>query len=267
MTPILIAEVASAHGGDMTLAKRFVAEAAAAGTTFVKFQSWRAGTLRDGAGDAQYGWFQQAELSDAQHLELIAECDAAGVQFLTTCFDVGRVPFLASLGLKAIKVSSPDLTSRRLLSELREHFDHVIVSTGLAHADEIAQAAGWLSGGKFSMLHCVSKYPLEPADANLARMAELRRYTPSVGWSDHAVGVEVAKLAVALGANVIEKHFCLGRQGPGRVNPWDATPAELSDLSAYAHRVALITGTSQRDTDAELEAARTRLIGRWGDNA
>lgn len=267
MRPILIAEVASAHGGDMTLAKRFVAEAAGAGADFVKFQSWRAGTLRDGAGDAQYAWFQQAELTDAQHHELIAACEAIGTRFLTTCFDVGRVKFLASLGLTTIKVSSPDLTSRRLLSELREHFDHVIVSTGLAHADEIAQAAEWLAGGTFSLLHCVSTYPLDPADANLASMDGLRQYTASVGWSDHAEGVEVAKLAVALGANVIEKHFCLGRQGPGRVNPWDATPEELRELATYAGRVELIVGRGRREGDAALEAARTRLIGRWGNNA
>ncbi len=267
MKPILIAEVASAHGGDMSLAKRFVTEAAAAGADYVKFQSWRAGTLRDGAGDAQFGWFQQAELTDAQHVELIEACLASGTRFLTTCFDVDRIDFLASLGLGTVKVSSPDLTSRRLLCALRERFDHVIVSTGLAQHDEVAQASEWLSGGDFTLLHCVSKYPMDAAEANLACMAELRQHTPSVGWSDHAEGVEVAKLAVSMGANVIEKHFCLGRQGPGRVNPWDATPAEFEELAAHARRVELIVGTGQRPSDEMLQAARGRFIGRWGNNA
>lgn len=267
MSVRIIAEVASAHGGDMQLAKRFIKEGAEAGADTVKFQSWQASTLRDGAGDPQYAWFQQAELTEAQHQELIDACAAAGVSFLTTCFDVGRIKFLASLGLKEIKVSSPDLTSKRLLTELRAHFDHVIVSTGLAHDDEIGQAAEWLAGGRFTFLHCISKYPMEPEDAHLANLHRLRQYTPSVGWSDHAIGTEVAELAIAMGADVVEKHFCLSREGPGRVNPWDATPAEMARIRHHATRVEAIAGGARRPSDEALEAARQRFIGRWGDNA
>src|SRR5215831_3349703 len=115
----IIAEVTSNHGGDMTLAREFIKRAADAGADFVKFQSWRASTVRGGAADPQYDWFVKAELSDADHHVLIEECDRHGIRFLTTCFDIGRVEFLASLGMPAIKVGSPDLTSRRMLEALR----------------------------------------------------------------------------------------------------------------------------------------------------
>ncbi len=263
----IIAEVTSNHGGDMDLARRFVREAAAAGADCVKFQSWRASTVRGGDKDPQYAWFQQSELSDEAHKELIDECHEHGITFLTTCFDVGRVEFLASLGLDEIKVGSPDLTSHRMLQSLRSHFKHVIVSTGVGTDAEVAQASEWLRGGEFTLLHCVSLYPLPEASANLARMEWLKTFTPNVGWSDHAVGNTVAKLAIAMGASCIEKHFCLGREGPGRAMPWDATPAEIADLVAYAREVDAIRGDAHPGLLPEVAEARTRFVGRWGDNA
>jgi N,N'-diacetyllegionaminate synthase len=263
----IIAEVTSNHGGDMGLAREFIARGAAAGADYIKFQSWRAATVREGATDPQYGWFVQSELSDAAHGELIDECRRHGVGFMTTCFDIGRVEFLASLGMDVIKVGSPDLTSRRMLEALRARFPHVIVSTGVGDDAEVAQAAKWLEGGLFTFLHCVSLYPMPPEQAHLQRMQWLRQFTPSVGWSDHAVGLDVAKMAIAGGASFVEKHFCLGRGGPGRAMAWDATPDEIAELVAYAKRAEEIRGTDAAPHSPELAAAKARFIGRWGDNA
>jgi sialic acid synthase SpsE len=251
----------------MGLAREFIRQAAAAGADYVKFQSWRASTVRDGASDPQYQWFVQSELSDAAHVDLVEECHRHGIGFMTTCFDVGRVEFLASLGTDVIKVGSPDLTSQRMLEALRERFRHVIVSTGVGTDAEVAQAADWLRGSEFTLLHCVSLYPMPPAQAHLKRMTWLRRFTPSVGWSDHATGTGVARLAIALGAAFVEKHFCLGRDGPGRAMAWDATPDELSELVRYAHEVEAIMGTESAPETPELAAAKLRFIGRWGNNA
>jgi N,N'-diacetyllegionaminate synthase len=262
----IIAEVTSNHGGDLALAREFIRHAADAGADFVKFQSWRASTVRDGAADPQFEWFVKSELSDADHRTLIDECGQRGIGFLTTCFDIGRVEFLASLGLQAIKVGSPDLTSRRMLEALRAAFPRVIVSTGVGTDDEVEQAAGWLAGGDFSLLHCVSLYPMPPARAHLRRMNWLRRFTPSVGWSDHTEGNEVAKLAIASGADIVEKHFCLGRSGPGRAMPWDATPDDLAELVAFAAEVENVMGSETAPAGSDLAAAKARFVGRWGDN-
>jgi N,N'-diacetyllegionaminate synthase len=263
----IIAEVTSNHGGDLGLAREFIRAAAHAGVDYVKFQSWRAATVRGGRADPQYDWFVRAELSDEAHRELIEECGRAGVQFLTTCFDVDRVDFLASLGMDAIKVGSPDLTSQRMLEALRRRFRHVIVSTGVGTDEEVLRASEWLRGGDFTLLHCVSLYPMPVPQAHLERMHWLRQFTPSVGWSDHAEGLEVAKLAIAAGANYLEKHYCLGRTGPGRAMSWDATPEEFAELVAYAARVDTIMGKAAAPSSPELVTAKARFVGRWGNNA
>ena len=263
----IIAEVTSNHGGDMALAREFVRRAADAGADYVKFQSWRAGTVRDGEADPQYAWFVQSELTDAAHHELIEACQKAGIRFMTTCFDIGRVDFLASLGLDTIKVGSPDLTSRRMLEALRARFRHVIVSTGVGTDAEVEKAAGWLSPGEFTLLHCVSLYPMPPAEAHLQRMAWLRRFTPSVGWSDHAEGLTVAKMAITAGASFVEKHFCLGRKGPGRAMAWDATPDDIAELVSHAREVEQVMGDASAPHTPELAGAKARFTGRWGNNA
>jgi N,N'-diacetyllegionaminate synthase len=263
----IIAEVTSNHGGDLTLAREFIQRAADAGADYVKFQSWRASTVRDGAADPQHAWFVRSELSDAAHHELIEECDRRGVRFLTTCFDIGRVDFLASLGGDTIKVGSPDLTSRRMLEALRARFRHVIVSTGVGTDAEVEAAAHWLERGDFTLLHCVSLYPMPPGQAHLRRMEWLRRFTPSVGWSDHAEGLDVARMAIAAGASFVEKHFCLGRNGPGRATAWDATPDEIAALVSYARHVETIMGDASAPATEELARAKARFTGRWGNNA
>lgn len=262
----IIAEVASNHGGDLELAKEFIHAAAEAGADYVKFQSWRAATVQAREKDPQYEWFVKSELSDRAHRDLMEECGRRGVGFLTTCFDVDRVEFLASLGLSEIKVGSADLTSRRLLEALRPRFEHILVSTGMGTEKEVEEAASLLSGGRFTLMHCVSLYPLPASRANLMRMQRLRRYTPTVGWSDHTEGIQVAKLAIAAGADYIEKHFCLGRNGPGRATAWDATPEELAELARYATEVEEIMGEEIPMLTPDIQEARARYISRFGDN-
>lgn len=260
----VIAEVASNHGGDIQLAKQFIRVAAECGADYVKFQSWQGKNLR--RDDSQYDWFVRSELSDKAHLELMEECAVRGIQFLTTCFETERVGFLASLGLKEIKVGSADTASYGMLRELRKHFDHILVSTGMATEEEVRGAVAILQGKPFTLMHTVSLYPTPPEHANMRRMHWLRQFTQSVGYSDHTVGIEAIKLAIAMGAGYVEKHFCLSRQGPGRAMPWDMTPQELEEMVQFTYQVETILGRGQLPILPELDAARKRFIGRFGDN-
>ena len=187
----LIAEIGANHGGNMDLAISMIEGAAASGADWVKFQSWRAKTLPEGAPG--YDFYQQAQLSDDDHRRLIAACKANNVKFLTTCFDRGRVGFLGSLGLSTIKIASPDLTSHAMLKDLRAQFDHMIVSTGMSHDKEIEETAALLKDTSFTFLHCVSLYPTPLDRVNLSRMDWLRQFTPSVGFSDHTLGTDAPK--------------------------------------------------------------------------
>ena len=262
----IIAEVASNHGGDMELAKEMVRAASEAGADYFKVQSWQARTLRDREADPQYQWFIKAELSDEDHYELMEECRKNGIQFLTTYFDAGRASFLDRLGIKEIKIGSPDLSSRRMLLALKDNCEHIIISTGLALAEEVGEAAQLLSGVKLTLMHCVSMYPVPPEKVNLRRMDWLRQFTPSVGYSDHCVGIEAVKLAIARGANYVEKHFSLGEKRGCRYSPWDATPQELTEVVDFAESCQLMLGEGSNDHAEEVLQARERYIGRWGDN-
>ena len=264
MKPQIIAEVASNHGGDMVLAKEFIHAAAESHADFVKFQSWQSHRMQP--DDSQYDWFRRSELSNDAHLELIEECRARGIGFLTTCFDLPRVEYLASLGMPLIKVGSADTASYGLLAALRSRFSHVILSTGMATDDEVRRAATILASGSFTLMHTVSLYPTPPEQVNLRRLRWLATVTDSLGYSDHTIGLDAPKVAIAMGVSYVEKHFCMGRNGPGRVMPWDMTPAELAELTSFAEQVRVLAGGEELTMVPELVAARKRFIGRFGDN-
>lgn len=262
----IIAEVGANHGGDMDLAERMIEAAARAGADWVKFQSWRAETLPADYPAEDVAYYEKCQLSDEDHRRLIRTCGQNGVRFLTTCFDRGRIDFLAGLDLEAVKVASPDLGSLGMLRELRIRFPRLVVSTGMAHDEEVFQAAEALAGADYTFLHCVSLYPAPPERVNLARMDWLRTFTPSVGFSDHTLGTEAAKLAIARGADFVEKHFTLSRDLPGRDQAVSAEPGEIREIADFARAVAERMGSAHpglTETEREL---RGRYIGKWGDN-
>jgi N,N'-diacetyllegionaminate synthase len=227
MNPIeLIAEVSSNHGGDLELAKAFIWQATEAGATFVKFQSYQVATLRP--DDPQREWLAKAELSDDDHHVLIAECQRAGVQFLTTAFHHSRVPFLASLKLPALKIGSGEAGESRLHQAVyRAAFARVIVSTGRGGLIVRNWRPGTLLPADF--LACVSRYPA----SERACLREIDRLPAGYGWSDHAVGIHVALHAMEAGARIIEKHVCLPEQ-QRPIRPWEATIADFKVLKQFA---------------------------------
>jgi N,N'-diacetyllegionaminate synthase len=262
----LIAEIGANHAGDIDLAIRMIEAAAASGAQWVKFQSWRAETLREGEAHPNYNWYVQSQLSDDDHHRLITACEANQIGFLTTCFDLARVPFLSSLGLSTVKVASPDLASHTMIKELRKNFDHLIVSTGMSFDDEIEQTGTLLRGTSFTFMHCVSLYPTPLESVNLARMDWLRSFTPSVGYSDHTFGTEAAKLAVGRGAAYIEKHFTLSRYLPGKDQAVSCEPHELRQIADHIALVEKMMGTVHPSLSENEGQMRQVYIGKWGDN-
>jgi N,N'-diacetyllegionaminate synthase len=258
----IIAEVASNHGGDLNIAKEFIKISADIGVDYIKFQSWQAKSLSK--RDPQYEWFVKTELSDEAHYELIEECNKYNIRFLTTCFSIDRIDFLAKLGIKEIKVGSPDCGSVKMIKILKEQFDHLIISTGMHSEEEIRKTAEILKGKDFTFLHCVSLYPTPIEMVNLRRIDWLRRFTSSVGYSDHCVGIEAIKIAIARGASYVEKHFTI--ENAPRRSPWDATPKEMREIVECRDMCTLILGKEEPEISQKERKARERFIGRFGDN-
>jgi sialic acid synthase SpsE len=275
----IIAEIASSHNGDIELGKAMIRAAAEAGVDGVKFQSWQAKNIASSDPDKKR--YEELELSDAAHRILKDECEKHQVKFLTTVFDIDRINFLLDLGLDTVKVASVDLKHTKLLKALKGKFAHIILSTGMSRPQEVQDAVEALKGQRITLLHCVSLYPTPIDKVNLGRMMWLKNFCESVGYSDHAAGPEAAKLAIAMGAEYVEKHFTLDRSLPqtGHQTTVEAgakpittheiadEPLAFKEICDYARFVEQARGQGRIDMwDAEI-SVREKYTGRLGHNA
>ena len=208
----IIVEIASCHNGDIRMAKALIRAASDAGADIVKFQSWKASDVKN--SDPDKARYEELEFKDEWHKEVIDYCHELKVEFLTTIYDRKRIPFLKSLGLDSIKVASYNLNNYELLKELKKSFKKIYLSMGGAFPEEIKKAIRILKGHDVTLLHCILAYPTSLDQVNLGKIEWLKKLGFKVGWSDHTIGVEASKVAIAMGVDVVERHFTLSRYLP-----------------------------------------------------
>ena len=225
---IVIAEAGVNHNGRYDLAVKMIHEAKRAGADYIKFQTAvpelvistfapKAEYQKETTGADE----SQLEMCKAIHLPLDAyatlneECKRAGIRFMSTPFDLVSIDTLQPLAMDYYKVPSGEITNLPYLRKIAHTGTPVIMSTGMSNLDEIEAALnvlieGGLSKDRIILLHCNTQYPTPYEDVNLRAMLTLReRFGVRVGYSDHTKGIEVPIAAVAMGAEVIEKHFTL----------------------------------------------------------
>lgn len=245
---LIIGEAGVNHNGSMEMAKQLIDAAAVAGVDYVKFQTFKAEKLvtkdakqaeyqqRNAKDDSQYAMLKKLELSEAQHEELIAYCKEKGVKFLSTAFDMESVEYLHSLRLGLWKIPSGEITNYPYLKAIAKYGEPVILSTGMCEMEDVQNAVDvlckhGLKKEQITVLHCNTEYPTPMQDVNLKAMQEIRdELQVKVGYSDHTQGIEVPIAAVALGAEVIEKHFTLDRTLPGPDHKASLEPNELKAM-------------------------------------
>ena len=230
----LIAEAGINHGGDMQVAAEMIEVAARAGVNAVKFQSFTAAGLTHAelAAD-QHEFFARCELGRREHRELAGLCNSIGVDFLSTPFDPGLASFLNELGVPAFKIASCDLTNLPLIEHCAAFGKPLYISTGMGNLAEVRQAEQVAIGAgrpRVVMLQCTTNYPTRHEDVNLGALAAMRDAVGAVGFSDHSVGNWACYAAAALGAEVIEKHFCLDKNADGPDIAGSCGPQELAEL-------------------------------------
>lgn len=235
----------------------------------VRRERFEEGVVRDGRTvvlrrpfEPELERMRRAELSDELHHRFIEECGKAGVEPLTTVFSQSRIPFLASLPWRRIKVASYDCASVPMLRALAGRFDHLFISTGATYDAEVADAAHALAGRSFTFLHCVTIYPTPLGALDLARMEWLRQFTPSVGFSDHTLvardGLAGSLAALSLGADVVERHFTLLPPEKTKDGPVSIGPDLLAALVRYARAPWADLEAEVRERVGELQP----LLGR-----
>ena len=280
---IIIAEAGVNHNGDMEMARRMVREAKKAGADYVKFQTAvpelvisafapKAEYQKETTGEAQ----SQLEMCKAIHLPLSAYaelkrlCDAEGIGFMSTPFDLVSIDCLEPLDMDFWKIPSGEITNLPYLRKIGALGSRIIMSTGMSTTEEVETAIEVLEKAgtprsQIWLLHCTTQYPAPIESVNLRAMDALAALgCAGVGYSDHTTGTEVAVAAVGRGATIVEKHFTLDRSLPGPDHKASLEPAELAELASAIRRTEKALGTGVKAAaDAEkgnIDIARKSIV-------
>lgn len=269
----VVAEAGVNHNGDLQMAKRLVDVAYNAGANAVKFQSFSAESLATmdapkadyqkettDNSESHFDMLKRLEMSPDMHSELYLYCQKLGILFLSSPFDEKNSDLLEELGVVAFKIPSGEITNLPFLEHVASKGKPMLVSTGMADISETALAVNSIySAGNqdLILLHCVSNYPANADDINLHAMDTMSRaFRSPVGYSDHTLGLEVALASVALGANVLEKHFTLDKTLPGPDHRASLEPHELTSLIKGVRIIESALGDGRKlPSNSEAETA------------
>jgi N,N'-diacetyllegionaminate synthase len=261
MSIYVIAEAGMNHDGSLGNAIRMVEVAAEAGANAVKFQLHDAAaeSTRDAPSppyfqhESRWDYFQRTAFTDEQWRTLREACDRAGIDFVCAPFSVEALERLEGIGVARYKIGSGEVTNLELIRAAAATGKPVLVSSGMSTWEEL-DAAVEAAGANASVLQCTSAYPTPPDRVGLNLIAELReRYGKPVGLSDHSLGPFAAFAAVALGAEIVEKHFTLSREMYGPDAALALEPDELDELVDGIREISEILA-SPVDKDAQAAA-------------
>lgn len=247
--PYVIAEMSANHNGSLGKALTIIDAAKAAGADAIKIQTYRPDTItlqssaeefriHGGLWDGRtlYDLYQEAHMPWEWHAPLFDHARKVGITIFSSPFDESAIDLLESLDAPAYKIASFEAIDLPLIRRTAKTGKPLIISTGMADLGEIREAidAARSSGCKeLAILRCVSGYPAEASDYNLATIPDMiARFDCVTGLSDHTLDNTTAIASIALGASVIEKHFTLDRNGGGPDDSFSIEPGELSALCA-----------------------------------
>lgn len=244
----IVAELSANHNQDISLAKDSIRAMSESGADAVKVQTYTPDTItidcdneyfrikQDTIWDGMtfYRLYQKTYTPWEWHGELQAYARSLGLEFFSTPFDTTAVDFLETLDVPLYKIASFEITDTPLIEYVAAKRKPIIISTGIATLADIEEAVSTcrrVGNNQITLLQCTSSYPAPIEEANLLTMKNLREtFGVRVGLSDHTLGDETAIAAVALGADVIEKHFILNRELGGPDSTFSMNPEEFKRM-------------------------------------
>lgn len=274
----IVAELSANHNQDFELAAKTIEAAKKSGADAVKIQTYTpdtmtlncdneyfqidSGTIWDGKTlyqlyqEAQTPWEWQPRLKEiAEDLDII---------FFSTPFDYTAVDFLESMNVPAYKIASFEITDLPLIEYVASKGKPIIISTGIANVSDISdaiKACRNVGNNQIALLKCSSSYPAPPEDLNLKSIQYMiKEFNTVVGFSDHTLGINSAIVAVALGAEIIEKHLILDKNLSSLDSEFSCEPAEFNKLVKSVRNVEKSIGTFEYQFTPEME--KNREFGR-----
>lgn len=245
--PYVIAEISANHNGKLETALKIIDEAAKAGADAVKLQTYRPDTItldsdeddfivKGGLWDGRtlYELYEEAHMPWEWHKPLFDHARSVGIPIFSSPFDNTAVDLLEDLNAPAYKIASFEAVDIPLIRYVASTGKPMIISTGMADAEEIQEAiTAAREGGckQLAILHCVSGYPAPSEEYNLRTIGDMaERFGLVTGLSDHTLDNTTAIASVVLGAAIIEKHFTLDRNGGGPDDSFSLEPIDLTAL-------------------------------------
>lgn len=254
----VIAEMSANHNGSIETAKEIIHAIKETGADCVKVQTYTADTitmdcrneyfmLNGGTWDGQnlYDLYKKAYMPWEWQGELKKEAEAIGLDFFSTPFDPTSVDFLESIDIPFYKIASFEVVDIPLIKKVAATGKPIIMSVGMASLAEIDEAVRVIKsyGNELALLKCSSAYPAVPEKMNLRTIQHLKEtFKVPVGLSDHSMGSVSAVTAVALGARIIEKHFCLSRDFGGPDSSFSMEPSEFKQMVEDVQMAAKAVG-------------------------
>ena len=262
---IIIAEAGVNHNGDYETAKQLALKAKEAGADYVKFQTGipenvisRNANMAEyqkaniGYSESQLDMVRKIMLDRNAFAPLKQYCDAIGIKFISTPFDLVSIDILQPLKMDFWKIPSGEITNYPYLKKIAQLREPVIMSTGMSEMNEIEEAiavlcSNGLTKDQITLLHCNTEYPTPMQDVNLRAMEQMHeRFGVNVGYSDHTNGIEVPIAAVAMGAEVLEKHFTLDKTLPGPDHKASLNPNELKAMVEAIRNIEQAIGNGEK---------------------
>jgi pseudaminic acid synthase len=252
-SPYVIAELSANHNGKLETALRIIEEAKRAGADAVKLQTYKPDTItlncasedfkiRGGLWDGRtlYELYEEAHMPWDWHKPLFDRARQLGITIFSSPFDNTAIDLLEDLNAPAYKIASFEAIDLPLIKYAASTGKPMIISTGMADAEEIQEAIDAARDGgckELAVLHCVSGYPAPAEEYNLRTIPDMiQRFGLVTGLSDHTLDNTTAITSVAMGASIIEKHFTLDRSGGGPDDSFSLEPADLTALCLGAKK-------------------------------
>jgi len=255
MSIFFIAEIGINHNGQIEIAKDLIDLAVSCGCDAVKFQkrdieSVYTQEFLDSPRESPWGTTQrhqkmELEFSLDEYIEIDKYCQAKGIVWFASAWDLNSQFFLRQFDLPYNKVASAMIVHDHLLRAIAEEGKHTFISTGMSNYDEIQNAVDIFRSREcpFELMHTVSTYPMRDEDANLNTIKTLRdRYQCDVGYSGHEVGLAVSYAAAALGISSLERHITLDRAMYGSDQAASIEPAGLRALVGAVRKIEIAMG-------------------------
>ena len=257
----IIAEAGVNHNGKMELAYKLVDAAKEAGVDAVKFQIFKSEKLISKSTKmadyqkenlkeniSQLDMVKKLELSYEDFIKINEYCKEKGIMFMATPFDNDSLDFLVdTLKVDVLKIGSGDLNNYPFLEKVALKNKEIILSTGMSNLSDIESALDFISqytDKEVKVLHCTTNYPCPMDEVNLKAMNTIKdAFQVAVGYSDHTLGIEVPIAAVALGAEIIEKHFTLDKTMEGPDHVASLEPDELKEMTRTIRNIERALGS------------------------